>query len=443
VKKPRPPRPLPHPPPTWAEFLDSLGCAQEALISKPVLSDVGSVSPEAVAVLVRQCKSDLGWDTVLDAAKLAELGIRDIEPRHYEANDIALLQGRSLDIILEDAIRPHRVKGQSEAELRLRLEGLPSATRAVDVLANGARKFMKPSFVPNGGRQFSLGRSYESHRSLINHAVAEVAEKGRCLIFSMDALIEAGCMHEIHTSPFTHAEKAGDPKGRVCHNLSKRTSSFPSVNESIDFDASDACYPMPTLPLLPDIAEMACKCKEANPGKQIAGGTIDVNAAYQQFAQSVETAKLVASQVKVPHGDGWRRLVVIYTVGTFGHSRAGNVYCAIGSAISERHNQGLENPRSCTYIDDGILVSPGEGLGASMEEYKAEVVAAFGQIGVKAEKVKSWESKLEAIGWDFDFVTWRVQPKMRGLAKLVIVLFDLVPVGSRSQTMILADCRDC
>jgi hypothetical protein len=293
---------------------------------------------------------------------------------------------------------------------------------------------MDPSFIPNGGREFSLGRSYESHRALVNHAVVEVAEKGRCLVFSMDALLAAGCMREVHTSPFTHAEKAGDPKGRVCHNLSKRTSSFPSLNESIDFAASDECYPMPTLPLLPDIAEMACKCREANPGKQIAGGTIDVNSAYQQFAQSVETSKLVASQIKIPRGDGWKRLVVIYTVGTFGHSRAGNVYCAVGSLISEKHNDGREDPRSCTYIDDGILVSPLSEIDSSMEDYKAAVVAVFGPNGIKEEKVKRWDSELEAIGWHFDFVTWRVQPKMRGLAKLIIVLFDSIPVGSRTIT---------
>lgn len=44
--------------------------------------------------------------------------------------------------------------------------------------------------------------------------------------------------------------------------------------------------------------------------------------------------------------------------------------------------------------------------------------------------MKHWEHKLEAIGWEFDFQAWTVQPKERGLAKLLIMLFEVVPVGS-------------
>jgi hypothetical protein len=46
------------------------------------------------------------------------------------------------------------------------------------------------------------------------------------------------------------------------------------------------------------------------------------------------------------------------------------------------------------------------------------------------EKVNMWESKLVALGWEFDFNTWRVQPKTRGLAKLLKFVFVVIPLGA-------------
>jgi len=35
---------------------------------------------------------------------------------------------------------------------------------------------------------------------------------------------------------------------------------------------------------------------------------------------------------------------------------------------------------------------------------------------------------LEGIGWRFDFQTWRVEPKRRGLQKMLVYLFHLIPL---------------
>jgi hypothetical protein len=46
---------------------------------------------------------------------------------------------------------------------------------------------------------------------------------------------------------------------------------------------------------------MACRQRDANPGKQIAGATVDVKSAYHQFPKSVEAALLTATMVQIPN----------------------------------------------------------------------------------------------------------------------------------------------
>jgi hypothetical protein len=82
-----------------------------------------------------------------------------------------------------------------------------------------------------------------------------------------------------------------------------------------------------------------------------------------------------------------------------------------------------------TYIDDGILIDDRGRIKESLATYIGLVRDVFGPDGVNMEKVSLWESKLVAIGWEFDFETWRVQPKTRGLAKLLHFLFVVIPLG--------------
>ncbi len=128
-------------------------------------------------------------------------------------------------------------------------------------------------------------------------------------------------------------------------------------------------------------------------------------------------------------GREWLQLIVIYLVGVFGFIISGSVYCTLGAAIEFKHNVGQPTPRSLTYIDDGILISPSERIDESREQYIQLVVDIFGPDGVNEKKIKTWAGRLEAIGWEFDFERWTVQPSTRGLAKLVFYLFKVLPVG--------------
>ena len=53
----------------------------------------------------------------------------------------------------------------------------------------------------------------------------------------------------------------------------------------------------------------------------------------------------------------------------------------------------------------------------------------FGPGSVNHSKVHVWTGQLLAIGWHFDFVKWTVMPKPKGLAKLVVALFDDIKLG--------------
>jgi hypothetical protein len=67
----------------------------------------------------------------------------------------------------------------------------------------------------------------------------------------------------------------------------------------IDYTVSERLYPTPSLPLLPDVAELACRQRDAYPGQPLAGATIDVTAAYNQCALTVNAAKMTATKINV------------------------------------------------------------------------------------------------------------------------------------------------
>ena len=198
----------------------------------------------------------------------------------------------------------------------------------------------------------------------------------------------------------------------------------------IDYTVSERLYPTPSLPLLPDVAELACRQRDAYPGQPLAGATIDVTAAYNQCALTVNAAKMTATKINVPNGvGGWMIFIVMYLVGIFGCSTAGNAYCVCAETMHELHN--AKKGRSLTYIDDGMLIDTQENIQSSVNEYVAHVEALFGKEEViNLSKVNVWPGELIGIGWHFDFTTWTVQPKARGMAKLLLGLFVDIPMGA-------------
>jgi hypothetical protein len=390
--------------------------------------------PSLVADTLLHGRTILGEDVVYDDELFDSLGLPDFGLADYAANDAAL-ESSPLDDIIEAALQRHRLKGLSGHSLESFLAGYPEATAASDLLHNGARSFMTPQFHPNGGKECSLGGSYLKYRPICNDALLQLVREGKALVFSKDALQRSGAIQELHLNPLVWAPKTGKVKGRTCLNLSKSTKNFRAVNECVDTEASHLWYKPPDLPLLPDVAEMACERRKALGHSRLAGATVDVASAYHQFAQSVASAKYHATLLRIPspdpsHREKWLQVVVIYLVGAFGFKIAGDIYCTLGGAITRKHNEGLSVPRSLTYIDDGILIDDQKEIQASLHEYMSAVMKVFGPDGVNMEKVKTWAKGLEAIGWEFDFEAWRVRPRARGMAKLAHYLFVVIPVGA-------------
>ena len=403
----------------------------------------GCDSVEEILRQVQEAKEFLGDNIVYDSATFEEMDLQEIKEESYRAND-KKLEDRSFEEILEAALEPLRYKGESKEKLGKSLKSVSNRFKVIDLLGTGQRRFMKREFEPNGGREFRFSSSYNQMRPICNNAVAELDELGRVLLFTENALAKAGVMPRLHVGTFVWTPKVNKKKGRTCLHASKGTKNFPSINASIDTARHDAFYEFYQLPFMSDIAEMACQQRDRYPGETLTGAIVDVNAAYQCHPQSHESAKLFAVKLKVPdvsRPQGWIFIIAICLVGVFGFTRGGNVYCLCATVIDEMHNRwrGADDDRlfsnerrSLTYVDDGILISPQRLISESVTDYVREIVRLFGQGGINYEKIKTWDHELDAIGWSFDFETWKVLPMRKGLAKMMLYLFHHIPVGATS-----------
>ena len=386
-------------------------------------------------------QSFLGLDEVYDDEDLASLELQDFKKSDCERFDNALSEEGGFDKILFDMKSKQCLKGQSPEQLREMLKETSNRHGTIDILQNGTRRVMVKDFKPNGGKETSLSSSYLKKRAICNHTLRKLFDRGQVAVFSYDVLQQyPHVLKELHTSTLAWADKPDKDwmkryLGRTCLNASKRSKHFKSYNEMIDYTRSEHHYPTPVLPLLPDIAELACNQRDANPGKILAGATIDVTAAYNQCALTVSAAKMTATKIRVPNGvGGWMIAIVIYLVGIFGCSTAGSVYCVCAKTIHELHN--ARKLRSLTYIDDGLLIDTQEDIRESVDEYISHVEALFGKedgLGtpvINLSKVNVWPGELIGIGWHLDFTTWTVQPKQRGMAKLLLGVFSDIPMGA-------------
>ena len=396
-----------------------------------VRSDVAALSaPSMIDAALVSARKLVGEDIVYDQELFDSLGCEEFTPEHYEMNDKALRDGVSLDAILSRAIAPHLCKAGSERELRGRFEGLNGNHTAVDVLCHGARDYMAEGYVPNGGRECQFGASYKKYRPICNENLLNLVKAGRAVAFSLDALKESGLITELHISPLLWAPKSGKIKGRVCLHLSKRSSTFESVNYSIDDIKCDLAYPLKPLPLLPDLCEMACQQRDQFQGEPIAGATIDISDGYHQFAQTVESAKRHATQIMVPRPGmpgAFMIVVCIYVVGIFGSKKAGNIFCAGNNMVDEIHNRGHAVKRSTTYIDDTMILGPRRLIRQWLQDCVDAAVSVWGPFAINEDKKKCWDDRLIGIGWELDFEAWRAQPKDKGMAKMLLALFETVP----------------
>ena len=397
-----------------------------------VLADLGTTStdPLDVNATLASAHTLLGEDIVYDQALFDSMNCEEFTPACYEKNDAALRSDVPLDTILAIAIAPHLCKAGTMSELRERFKSLPGGFSAVDVLSHGARDCMVQGFTPNGGNECPFGPSYKKYMPICNENLLNLVKAGRVLAFSRDALEEKGYMKDLHISPLLWAPKSGKVKGRVCLHLSKRSVTFESVNSSVDDVSSDMRYPMRPLPLLPDLAEMACQQRDLYPDEPLGGATIDISDGYHHFAQTAASAKRHATQIQIPRPgvpDASMIVVCIYVVGIFGSKKAGNIFCTANGMVDEIHNRGYKVKRSLTYIDDTMILGPRRFIRPWLQECVDAALSVWGDGVVNPEKRNCWDDRLIGIGWDLDLKSWRAQPKDRGMAKLVVALFDVVP----------------
>ena len=338
------------------------------------------MSSHNLLLWIQHSETLLGEDIVYNDELITSLNLRDITTADCLPNDTALATGTTLDAIIAKNLTPHLLKGQSALELRTTLAHVTNAVQVIDLLQNGQHRFMQEGFVPNGGREVSSGGSYLNMRRICNQSIYDLLQKRQCLVFSYDILVQCDAMKELHVSPLVWTTKAGKVLGRTCLHASKASKSYPSYNESIDYMASRAIYKKPILPLLPDLAEMACQQRDKYPGQVLAGATVDVSTAYNQFAMTVEAAKLTATQINVMDttGTASKKVIVVYLIGMFGCATAGDVYCQIAQAVDELHNAKLKTPRSRTYIDDGMLIDSPENIQNSTNQYIEHVEGLLG-----------------------------------------------------------------
>ena len=97
---------------------ETLRCVELLLLPHPVPQELPSLDPITITQAVRDSRKLLGTDIVYDEEFYLTQNIPDIEPHHFEANDAALLNGQSLESILEAAITGKKLQGLQADKLR-------------------------------------------------------------------------------------------------------------------------------------------------------------------------------------------------------------------------------------------------------------------------------------------------------------------------------------
>ena len=371
---------------------------------------------------------------ILDEPMISgEYNDRDLDLSLVEI-DSADFSRLGLRSFVEERTQTLRWIGGDRREVELATSGFKDQTILLDLLANGVRSFVKPSFIPNGGRGYSQSKSYQDHRECCNQHMFKLRAEGKAIILRWDALTPSE-QASFHLNKLQLAAKTGKPEGRCCLNASSiiryHGKSIMSLNEGMDLNESDKYYPPTVLPTLADICQLAEGAKSiANTTSDVVvGATVDVAGAYNQFTLSYEaalhrTVMLYLGDGKVPH-------VCIILVNNFGDARAGHVYNVAGSFIDYYHNRNHDPSQSKTYIDDGVLINISRLIELSRAEYRIPIHLLFSEAGIAPKKDIFMDQDLVALGWHFNLRhnVWRVAPKQRAIEKMYGLLFISLPAN--------------
>jgi len=358
-------------------------------------------------------------------------------------NDKLLLNSKfTLERVLRDSIQPLLSTEQSLSRVKEVFHDFPLKQKLFDVLRVGARKFMKSSWKPNGGKEVSINvnGSYAKNWVVCNHSFQKLVQEGKAIVFTADALDESNQSQFTHQSDSVWVPKVGSGGlGRTCLNASRGSKNYESVNDGVDLAKSDQFYPPQINPMMQDICQLISDKQAQYPGEQLSGGVIDVSGAWNQIVSTPEVAMITSTVAWIPRTslhkaskNKYVKVVVVYLVGMFGDTRAGFRYGICGQAIDYLNNRMQPTKRSGTYVDDTMLIDPLRFLKPSMHECIESINVLFGPKGVNDKKVKVWQDSLEGIGWIFDLISMTVRPNPKGVAKLFILLMKSVPMGSKS-----------
>jgi hypothetical protein len=195
-----------------------------------------------IPTLLREAEQMIGIVPKYDKSFYDSLNLNPLTRKHCEEGDQALLSGKTLDEIFEKQLITLRNPGATPEDVRRHFDCASNIETAIDLLSNGLITPMHEGFKRNEGRECSHGTSYLSRLPLCNHSLVEFIKLGRGIVLSWDALMKTGQLKNCHISAIVHAlsKKA---EGRTYLHNSKRSRSFPSVNESVDLDEAHRLYP--------------------------------------------------------------------------------------------------------------------------------------------------------------------------------------------------------
>ena len=366
-----------------------------------------------------------------------ELQLRSDDPDAADPLDLNMIESATkrlhqigLETLISERISHRKFRGLPRDQLAQLVSPLPNANDILHLMSEGQQPVMLQEFVPNGFKSFRQSRSYSQGRNIIHSSINDMLAANQVLAVRLD-YVDSKQLALCHANRLERVPKPGnDPegKGRLTLNCSSLTGRGSwSRNSGTDITTSDQVYPPPSLPTVHSICELACNQRSSLPhNDHLDGATADVKSAYCQIPQSTSSAMLHATKLVLKCG---LQILVIYLTVIFGYTRAGHIYNVIGSAISQLHNLGLSVAESQTYVDDGIIICPSKRIRQSLQRYIDIVKAFFGPDGISENKIKIFPQSLIAIGWHWHLSNdrWTVQPKLRGLTKMYLLLFYIFP----------------
>lgn len=293
--------------------------------------------------------------------------------------------------------------------------------RLIQVHEEGRDRCMLEGWRPNGASTNARsGLSSHPNRDIFEHRLAELVRDGKAVA------IDLSCMSELQKSLINVNEallafKSGNDAGRFCINFKKGVANE-AFNDCLDRRALRLLYPKVQLTSATQVAELACRARQDNPGEALHGATMDVSGAYNLVGANVDYCLDTATRL----GD----VVIIFLTNQWADAAGGDAYGVISTAIDAKHN--VERRRSVTYVDDTILVNTCQKLTTDMTDMDEIFRVALGPDGQNEEKRIRFENSLVALGAEFDLrpEVWRAAPKERNRWKLEYAMFVQIPEGS-------------